>query len=126
MKKRPKCRICKKRVNYCGKKFCSLKCSGIAVHKVAVKRGSGKAIKNLLRKKYKNKCQRCGWHKKNKQTGIVPLELHHKDGNCRNNSRKNVQLLCPNCHSLTENYKARNKGKGKRIRYRYVGLSFNG
>jgi hypothetical protein len=24
-----------------------------------------------------------------------------------------LQLLCPNCHSLTSTYRARNKGKGR-------------
>ena len=26
-----------------------------------------------------------------------------------NNSEENLQLLCPNCHSLTENFGARNQ-----------------
>ncbi len=35
----------------------------------------------------------------------IPLELHHVDGNNQNNSLDNLQLLCPNCHALTENYR---------------------
>lgn len=27
-----------------------------------------------------------------------------------NNELDNLQLLCPNCHALTENYKGRNRG----------------
>jgi hypothetical protein len=38
----------------------------------------------------------------------IPLELHHVDGNPNNNSLDNLQLLCPNCHALTENYRAKN------------------
>lgn len=30
----------------------------------------------------------------------VPLELHHKDRNKFNNSFENLEILCPNCHSL--------------------------
>ena len=38
----------------------------------------------------------------------IPLELHHKDGNRYNNQLDNLMLLCPNCHALTENYRAKN------------------
>lgn len=41
----------------------------------------------------------------------IPLEIHHKDGNHLNNVLDNLQLLCPNCHALTENYKGRNIDK---------------
>ena len=33
------------------------------------------------------------------------LELHHKDGNRFNNNFDNLQILCPNCHSLIPNHK---------------------
>ena len=55
------------------------------------------------------KCQCCGWHEINPYTGLVPLQIHHIDGNCKNNKEENLQLLCPNCHSLTENFGSRNK-----------------
>lgn len=38
----------------------------------------------------------------------IPLELHHQDGNRFNNSLENLKLLCPNCHALTDNYRAKN------------------
>jgi hypothetical protein len=34
----------------------------------------------------------------------IPLELHHVDGNRFNNELENLQILCPNCHSLTPNH----------------------
>jgi len=34
----------------------------------------------------------------------IKLELHHIDGNPRNNSLNNLQILCPNCHSYTDNF----------------------
>ena len=37
-------------------------------------------------------------------------------------SPDNLQALCPNCHSLTPNYKALNKGNGNRKRHEYFGL----
>ena len=38
----------------------------------------------------------------------IPLELHHINGNRFDNRIENIQLLCPNCHALTENYRAKN------------------
>ena len=67
------------------------------------------AVKVYLRTKYNNSCQYCGWHEVNPYTGLVPLQIHHIDGNCKNNKEENLQLLCPNCHSLTENFGSRNK-----------------
>lgn len=53
------------------------------------------------------KCQKCGcngeW-----QDGIIALEIHHIDGNNKNNLLTNLQWLCPNCHALTDNYKGKN------------------
>lgn len=66
-------------------------------------------IKQYLFKKYNNSCQICGWNKINEFTNKIPLQVHHIDGDCTNNKEENLQLLCPNCHSLTENYGSRNK-----------------
>ena len=41
----------------------------------------------------------------------ISLELHHIDGNPNNNDLLNLQLLCPNCHSTTPNYRGKNKKK---------------
>lgn len=37
-------------------------------------------------------------------------------GNYKNNIESNLTLLCPNCHSLTENYGSLNIGNGRRSR----------
>lgn len=53
------------------------------------------------------KCEDCGitkWMGKD-----APLELHHVDGNPSNNNLKNLKILCPNCHALSENYRIRKK-----------------
>ena len=65
-------------------------------------------VKHYLFDKYNSSCQICGWNTVNKYTGKVPLQIHHIDGDCTNNSEENLQLLCPNCHSLTENFGSRN------------------
>lgn len=37
----------------------------------------------------------------------IPLEVHHIDGDRTNNSLGNLQVLCCNCHALTDNWKGR-------------------
>jgi len=41
-------------------------------------------------------CEECGWAKKTKN-GRLPLELHHINGNARDNRLENLRILCPNC-----------------------------
>lgn len=71
------------------------------------------SIRTYLFEKYNSSCQKCGWNKENPITGKVPLEIHHKDGDKTNNKIDNLELLCPNCHSLTPNYKFLNSLKYK-------------
>ena len=66
-------------------------------------------LKNRLLKDqiFSHKCCNCNrtmWLDKK-----IPLELHHIDGNNSNNNLDNLSLLCPNCHALTDNYRAKNK-----------------
>jgi len=65
-------------------------------------------LKNrLLHEGYKeHKCECCGLSVWNGL--LIPLELHHKDGNRTNHKFENLQLLCPNCHAQTETYRAKN------------------
>jgi len=49
------------------------------------------------------KCERYEW-----LGDIIPIELHHINGNCRDNRLENLQILCPNCHTLTDNYGSKN------------------
>lgn len=65
-----------------------------------------KLIRDGLRE---DKCEICGityW-----QGVHLPLELHHKDGNHYNNNLDNLQILCPNCHSIQEGNAGANIGK---------------
>lgn len=50
-----------------------------------------------------NKCKLDTWLEQ-----PIALELEHKDGNKKNNSRDNLEGLCPNCHAQTSTYKNRN------------------
>lgn len=64
---------------------------------------SSKLKQKLLKEKLiENKCAICGlteWLEK-----PITLQLHHIDGNSNNNNISNLQLLCPNCHSQTDNF----------------------
>lgn len=38
----------------------------------------------------------------------ITLELHHINGDNMDNRLENLQLLCPNCHSMTDNFRGKN------------------
>tara|TARA_R110000868_G_scaffold53191_1_gene167214 strand:- start:188 stop:640 length:453 start_codon:yes stop_codon:yes gene_type:complete len=39
----------------------------------------------------------------------ISFEIDHKDGNNANDSRENLEAMCPNCHSTTDTWRGRNK-----------------
>lgn len=102
--------------------YCSSECANLAKTENTIQRWlSGEysgvrgtnqismPIRDYLLKESNYSCELCGWNKINPITKKVPLEIHHKNGNYLDNTKDNLQVLCPNCHSLTENYKALNK-----------------
>jgi len=64
---------------------------------------SGSQIRIRLIQERGNKCEKCGLYEWRKEK--ISIEVHHKDGNKKNNQPENLELLCPNCHSQTDNYR---------------------
>lgn len=57
------------------------------------------------------RCERCGradW------LGMpIALTLHHVNGEGQVNRLENLEILCPNCHSQTDNFAGRNHRRGR-------------
>ena len=115
------------------KKFCCTSCSGSYRSKhrqiqqsILIEKGeavsnhveSNNAIyRKYLIDKHGAACMKCGWDKINQHTNKVPIEMNHIDGNSTNTCLENLELLCPNCHSLTSTHKGANKSTGGSARY---------
>ena len=122
------CLVCKEKLIRSIYKYCSNKCASRYIYLEYIKnwklgmvngnRGintkniSGH-IKRYLIEKFGEKCIICGWNKINPYTGRVPIEIDHINGISEDNNENNLRLVCPNCHSLSENYRNLNRGKGR-------------
>lgn len=121
--KEHKCLNCGKELPYDKRnnKFCSQECLNDYRYKNTIQKvlngeniisgasGIPKHLKRYLMELHNNKCEKCGWGEEHPITHNIPLEVHHIDGDCTNNHLDNLQLLCPNCHCLTENFGSLNK-----------------
>ena len=125
------CEHCGKQLKNKQRRFCSSKCSAASRHQQIIQdwldgettgRNNGihgelkRSIRDYLLEQANYTCQWCGWSKRNPYTGLIALEIHHKDGNHENSRPENLEVICPGCHSLTPNYKNANRGNTKRIR----------
>lgn len=76
------------------RKFCSIECR-VNEQKTKFNPTFQTVRKSMKRRDMITSCERCGYDD-------VPqiLGVHHKDRNRRNNAPDNLEVLCPNCHSL--------------------------
>ena len=123
------CKFCGKEVSRKPKQFCDNKCQKDFEHLKYIREwkngeqkgyiGSqkfiSKHIAKYMRKKYGDACMKCSWDLINEFTGSVPVEIHHIDGDAENCIESNLQLLCPNCHSLTKNFRNNGGRISKRV-----------
>lgn len=107
--------------------FCSADCSKVFKYNLNIenwKNGlsvgyNGKTIqlkpfiRKFLLEKYNNKCCKCRWCEINPTTNKIPLEVNHIDGDAKNCKEENLEVICPNCHSLTHNFRALNKNSSR-------------
>lgn len=109
-------------------KYCSLKCQQDFVRMENLNNWFGgmwkdrKTLPSYVRSyymtKHNNQCELCGWGERNGSSGLVPLAVHHIDGDCFNHVESNLQVLCPNCHALTPTHGALNRGNSQRTNRR--------
>jgi len=118
------CMCCGEEISGSGKKYCCLECSAkhrrdvyaekLMNNEISTEYPS-KSVKRYLIEKRGYKCEECYITKWRGEE--APLQVHHMDGDAKNNHPDNLQILCCNCHALTENFGAKNKGNGRNYRY---------
>ena len=125
-----KCLNCSKECNFSHQKtnkYCSITCQHEYQYKKYItewKKGLQTGCKGKLQtsnhihryilEKQNSKCDNCGISDWDNQP--IKLELDHINGISTDNTEKNLRCLCPNCHSQTPTYKAKNKGNGRKNR----------
>lgn len=68
-----------------------------------------KFVRKYLHETRGTACEQCGWDERHPIDNAVLTEIEHIDGNAENNLLSNLKILCPNCHSMTPTFRARNK-----------------
>jgi len=92
-----KCRYCSKTFIDSpsrNRRYCSKQCVN-KEQKESFKPSYLTVRKMMIRRNMLKMCEICGFDSTKEILGI-----HHKDGNRKNNAKENLQILCPNCHSL--------------------------
>ena len=122
------CPVCLKNIGKIKRVCCSVSCRMIYYeNQIAHDWVSGRKIcagehsvspkiKEFLRKTSMDTCFKCGWNQIHPILKKVPLQVNHIDGNPLNHSVQNLELVCPNCHSLTSSFGALNRGNGRSYR----------
>lgn len=89
---------------------------GLTLEEILVENSTYNNGNNLKEKLFnaglkERRCERCGlteW-----QDNPIPFQLHHKNGIHNDNRLENLELLCPNCHAITDNFAGKNIDRSK-------------
>ena len=107
-----KCKSCDREYKYFDSQqtgtFCSKKCTHDYRIKTMMESGHGNKgnAKTYLKRHVAYKCSECEITEYNNKP--IVLQVDHIDGNNKNNLIENVRWLCPNCHSQTSTFGAKN------------------
>lgn len=71
--------------------------------------GNKVALKKLIAEGRPYQCEECGL--RSWRDNPIRLQLDHINGDCSDNRRENLRILCPNCHSQTPTF---SRGKRKK------------
>jgi predicted nucleic acid-binding Zn ribbon protein len=121
-KKKKTCLVCENEIKKGASKYCSLKCQQTYHFNQRLSdwiNGNYSAksrnfFRRYLTETFGYKCSCCNISEWNGKS--IVLEIDHIDGNFENNRPENLRFICPNCHSQTDTYKARNMGNGRHYR----------
>jgi hypothetical protein len=121
-KKKKTCLVCENEIKKGASKYCSFKCQQTYLFNQRVENWIKGEYETKTRNFFKRyltetrgyKCSCCDINEWNGKS--IVLEIDHIDGNSENNSPENLRFICPNCHSQTDTYKARNIGNGRHYR----------
>ena len=101
------------------KKYCSQDCSSkhfsanrLEENKKLIVEGkitNRPTIHKVLETLFGSACSVCGITEHNSKP--IKCQVDHINGDSTNNKLENLRLLCPNCHSQTDTFAGRNKGK---------------
>lgn len=104
-------------------KYCSNKCQQSFLSRLKFEQwkagiekgwsGQTRQLSNFVRRymleKYNFACVKCGWNKRHPADNLPLVEINHIDGNAENCKEDNLEVICPNCHAETLNFRSRNK-----------------
>jgi 5-methylcytosine-specific restriction endonuclease McrA len=97
--------------------YCSLECSAEGILLESVERAKlglireRPTLRKVLARLNGYTCECCGISEYNGKP--LTLQVDHKNGLANDNSLSNLRLICPNCHSQSDTYSGRNKGRGR-------------
>jgi len=111
------CISCGRLIDRHNQLYCSPQCQGETIKKNVIndfineknREFLNPTIRKYILESNNYSCEICGWSRKNPYNGVIYLDIHHIDGNRKNNRINNLQVLCQNCHSLTGTFRGMNR-----------------